>query len=262
MMASLCALSHTDALELSRADALLFFESKPNKKTLDLLVRKCGLERLPDMLQIARLGSCGAAERLAGVARIMQARNNRPVAMAVLRGATPDGAKAPGKSDAAVLILDLPCRELDNLLLLQPGALLEAMSAAARRKRESAVSRAMPALGEIETWIDAITQAPEITEMAENNWLVALLQHHDADMLAQAKKEYASSWTDAMFRRKYAPGKEVLKRLRKKVQDEYQLSLGNPFEYYKPDDEIKGLFKKVQDHFDNIIKATPKNSAN
>lgn len=257
IMVDLGALSHKDALESAQADRFLYFEAKPDKKAYELLIQRCGLNELLTATTVAQLRGTGDIQHLPAVARVMRAQHNRPVAIAVIRDADYTRAAEAVNEDGNVLVLSLPCKEIENLLLLQPVALVQAFARAAERRREF-TGRAVrqPTLVEVDTMIDAITQSVEIRRMVENNWIVSRLGEPgvlDAGRLGVVRDEFETFWADPALRRRYSPGKEVLRKLRKRVQDEWHLSTAFPFEQYVPDAEVVAIFGRVQTHYATVL---------
>ena len=155
------------------------------------------------------------------------------------------------KKPIALFVVPLPCKEIENLLLLTPESLENAAKRAAeRRQLFTSQNCPVPTLQEIEEYIDAVTAGSTIRGMVENNWVANRLRPKtDGGDLSQRQQEFARQWNDPKFRRRHGPGKEVLKRLRKWLQDEWGISLSSPFECYEATQELKDVFKKIQEHF-------------
>jgi len=255
MMVDLGAISHKEALEFSKADAVLYFEAKPDRKVFEQLLQRCGYGKFLALTQIAQLGGCGDIEHLPAVARFMEDRHKRRVAIAVIRDADYGREDAKNKTEGQVLVLSLPCKELENLLLLQPKAVLDAVLHSAEKRREyTSIPYATPSLADIENYIDEVTQSDEVRDMVENNWIISRLPSLDAGLLQKVRVDFLQSWKDPLFRRRYCPGKFVFRKVRKWVQDQWQLSFPLPFEFYKPDSDVESLFEKIQEHFNTALK--------
>ena len=70
--------------------------------------------------------------------------------------------------------------------------------------------------------------------------------------VANAEREFKKRWEDAGWRRRCCPGKDVLKTIRRWLQEQYKItvSLTNILNHYEPSDEVKRLLGKLRAHID------------
>ena len=76
------------------------------------------------------------------------------------------------------------------------------------------------------------------------------LNLNEAGQLKKAEKEFLKQWSDDDWRIRCCPGKEVLKRLRKWLQDTFSLTLSIKlmFECYKPSEAMQSLMDALEKH--------------
>ncbi|MBN2025124.1 MAG: AAA family ATPase [Pirellulales bacterium] len=251
-MVELGAMSHAQAIELVKADCLLFFEARPDRKVFESLIKQCGFDILLRSTQVAELKGCGNTKHLSAFATIAsELADGRRIRIAAIRDNDFEAPEEEKDPHDAVLIVKLPCKEIENLLLLQPKSLADAAKNAAELRRESTHEEcSAPTCEEIERMIDEVSSLEEIKEKVQCNWVANRLgRTRDGGELKKWQKEFKTRWTDAAFRRRYGPGKAILAGVKKRLQDERKISLPAPFRFYQPDAELMEIFQKISDHF-------------
>ena len=164
------------------------------------------------------------------------------------------------KKDGDVLIAKLPCKELENLVLLSPECIEKACAAAAE-SRSSMVDDevAPPALDAINRKIDEISVTDEIKDKLRPHWLCAWgtsegkdIRKNDAHV--QGAKRFEKYWSDSDWRRRCCPGKTILKKLQDWIQKEFKISLSLSllFSHYDPPEDIKKLLDALEEHFAEV----------
>jgi hypothetical protein len=250
-MVELGAISHAQAIECVKADALIYFEAKPDRKVFESLLAKCGFGDMLRGTQLATLGGFGDIEHLRSFVHIASKHHQRHIAVAVIRDGDYD---PPGGEEGAcspVLVVRLPCKEIENLLLVSPEALEKAAARAAERRQDyTSGSCRPPTLGQIERFIDEVTASDAIRAMVEANWIAKRLRPRtDGGDLSRQRDAFGEHWKDPAFRRRFGPGKAVLARLRQWLQRDWKVSLNSPFECYEPSEDLMAVFRSVQEHF-------------
>jgi len=161
------------------------------------------------------------------------------------------------------LIIRLPCKELENLLLLDATTVASAAKKAAEaRATETATEPKFPSEAEVEVTIAQVSQMPFVRQTIEDQWIVQWFKVRgklsDAGQLAEARREFETRWQNLAWRRRCCPGKAILRRVRQWLQAEpWKLSVSPKqlFDAFEPDAELRSLFDKVQEYVDRVLPA-------
>jgi AAA domain, putative AbiEii toxin, Type IV TA system len=255
-LVQLGAATRRQALQL--LDAILYFEDKPDERVLRGLMTRCGKHGLLARSTTALLRGAGDATHLPQVARFIEAHHNRKIPMAVLLDADYQRPCAP-EIQGLVITVRLPAKELENLLLLQPGAIAgRARNAFEQRLQRTSSVGEGPTEEEIANLIDEATRISEISGRVKYNWVANHLPDRkpDAGDLQKLDEEFSALWNDVEFRRRYCPGKEVLRQVKKSLQDRYQVSFATEsvFAFYDPDSQTRDLFDRIEQHVMEALK--------
>ena len=257
VLVDLGALTHRGAMESIDRNGVLFFEASQDREILGSVFRACGSADLLSRCRLAELKGCGDAKYLPGVARLLKtiAHEAVPVAAILDSDYIKTNPEATCEEKDGVVIAQLPCKEIENLILLQPVSIAKAVKVRAEsRARYKHSEKASPTEGELSAMIDEITATHEIEECVKYNWLAAKYKESgspDGGAVRDADHAFHALWEDATWRRRCAPGKQVLARLRQRLQDDYKLSFGSLkpfFEAYNPPPDIRQLVEKIDKH--------------
>lgn len=256
MLIDLGFVSNRTAIGFLKSDVHLYFEDTPDEHILRLLMAKAGKEDLFNRSRRMRLHGCGDSKYVAGINRLLERCFHKKVAAVSLVDCDYKSDQK-SKTEGNVLLTLLPCKELENLLLLQPSAIYSAVAeyVAKKAKREETQLES-PTLQTIETKIDEATASEEMIEVARNNYLHgrAFSEGQNADT-----HEFEKMWESAEYRRRRAPGKRVLKKVRQWLQNDYKVSLSlvSCFKQdeYKLDESMQRLFDEIGIHVSKVLRA-------
>jgi ABC-type transport system involved in cytochrome c biogenesis ATPase subunit len=258
VLVDLGAVSKTQAVRTLGADTLLLFEDKPDSRVLGAVLRRVGKADLFARCRVGHLHGYGDVAHLPHAIRV--SRQWLPVRLKAVAVLDADyNAILPHASHAeqdGVLVLRLPCKELENLLLLD-GRAVEAAAENVARLREIRTGERIlrPTAQQIETKIDEFTQAADVRRPLECHWEFRWLKERGMagpESLDEARKQFEKFWADPQWRRRCCGGKQVLKMLKHWIQEEFKLSFGSIerlFEGYEPDPELREMF----DALDNYV---------
>lgn len=221
ILVDLGAVSHTEARAFVGADTILYFEDKPDRKVLSHLLDRCGKRDLITNARLERLGGFGDAKKLPGALDVINRLRRPRIAMAAILDADYTETMPSGSSEntGGVLMLRLPCKELENLLLLSTGTLTRAVTEAAdRRSQYTRSDVTTPSPEEIESKIDDITGLVEIKDTLKPHWICQWAQKNainlnDEGQLKRAQDEFEKLWGNPEWRRRCCPGKEEVHRV-------------------------------------------------
>ena len=139
---------------------------------------------------------------------------------------------------------------------MSPESILAAVQKAAERRRgyvEEDV--ATPDVDRIRERIVEISRADELREAVETQWMCCWAEAERRDLnepgqLKGTREEFQARWDDDNWRVRCCPGKKVLGRLRKWLQDDYSLTLSIPllFDCYEPSSELRELMDALEKH--------------
>jgi predicted ATPase len=257
-LVDLGAISHSQAIQCLGADTILYFEGKPDRTIFSALMRRLGKEHLVNRCRLEVLGGFGDAANVAGAIRVLREALHTKVVAAVIRDAdyTPDGPLPNPSVDGDFLIVQLPCKEIENLLLLSPDAIAEAARIAAEaRALFSSEPGCSPTRDEVAEKIDEFTGASDVKQAVRPQWMARRLSssregHVDPGKFAVVEREFERQWAIAEWRRRHCPGKLVLRHIKRWLSAEpYHLSmrLEKFFETYEPDAELRQTFDTLDD---------------
>jgi len=178
--------------------------------------------------------------------------------MAVFLDADYQGPCTP-EIQGLVITVRLPAKELENLLLLQPGAIAARVRNALEQRLQRTISGGEgPTEEKVANLIDEATRQSEFTHRVRYNWVANHLPDRkpDAGDLQKLDGEFSALWSNSEFRRRYCPGKDVLKHVKKSLQDRHQVSFPTEsvFAFCDPDSQTRDLFDKIEQHVMEALK--------
>lgn len=258
MLVHLGAVSHSQAIQSLGADVVLYFEGKPDRNTLTGLMRRCGKDSLVARSRPALLKGFGDSTNLPGALRILKALLPMKVAVAVFRDADYLDLDPRLKEDdrGEVLLFQLPCKELENLLLLTPHTITDAAKKVSEtRSFATGKTVSPPSLEQVEEKIIEFTQGEDVKSAIEDQWVYRWLETNggltDPGQLGKAREEFRTHWQNVEWRRRCCPGKIILAHLRRWLQgDPWKLTLTLPqlFDAYQPTDDVQEMFDKLEEY--------------
>lgn len=254
-LVNLGAITHSQALKLIDAKAVLYFEDKPDERVFSGLIEACGKAEILSLCTLARLNGAGDSIHLPIVARFLKSHHNRTIPMIALLDGDYSGDEVEIPDvDGIVFIAKLPCKELENLLLLQPEAIYSRLEEIAKTKENGTVgSDRNISTEEISSMVDLCSKDPVVTDQVRLNWITKRLpsdRRPDSGELQVLEEKFRALWDDPLFRRRHCPGKKVLRALKKQLQEKCGLSFSDAsaFSHYKTPLEIHDLFEKIHTH--------------
>jgi predicted ATPase len=258
LLLDLGAVNPDEGLRVRGANSVLFFEGKVDLQSLLGVLERCGHADLVRSSRTAVLKGVGNMKSLRALGPLLSNVCSQPVVVVVIRDAdyTSPDPMGQTKRFGDVLEAKLPCKELENLVLLQPECIALAAENAAAARRERVDGRATaPDVVMISEKIDEITLADETRKEMCPRWLASWCGDQNAALdnetvLAEGMKELDRRCTDPEWRRRCMPGKLVLRRLRNWLAKEYSLSVScaQLFTGYEPTEEVRKLFDAVATH--------------
>ncbi len=253
-LVELGALTQAEAVEPASGRTLLYFEAKPDRKSLAALLSRQGDASWFASCSLSELGGSGDAKHLPHVLRFMRAHHNKDFrAAAILDCDYSCPEELISDLDEGVLVCRLPCKELENLILLQPTVIKQALDEVAERKRSfTGEIVPVPDADTIAKWVDAILNSQDIIDLVADHWIVKMLpEHPDGGHLKNARMKFETFWGIPDNRLRFGPGKRVLARLRHRIQSELKLSLqglSSLFSFYQPKDDMIQIIEAVKNH--------------
>jgi energy-coupling factor transporter ATP-binding protein EcfA2 len=264
-LVQLGAVSHNEAMRSLGADVVLFFEATPDKQALTSVLKRCGKSALANRVRPALLKGYGTVANLPVAVRVVKTLIPMRFAAAAILDAdyTHTHPKTAIEDLGEVSVFRLPCKELENLLLLSPDTVYNAArAAAAKRSANTDAPAPSPSREDVERKIEELSGATDLRDTVEPQWLVRWAQPQggirDPGQMVQGKKEFEKVWSSLEWRRRCCPGKEVLARLKRWLQGEpYKLSLTlrQLFDVYQPDQEIRELFDRLEAYINRVLAA-------
>lgn len=251
------AVSHTQALASIGADSIVYVEGKPDRRSLNAVLESCGKAHLLERIRLETLKGFGDADKIPGVLKLIRKLRNLQLSMAVILDADYTNPRPNGTAEVieGVLYIRLPCKELENLLLSPECIYMAAQKAADRRQQFVDKEVAVPDKDQIHERIITISHADDLRDIVKSQWMCSWAKDgsrnlNEAGQLKQAEEEFLGRWEDSDWRTQCCPGKEILKRLRKWLQDEYKLSMPTAlmFECYEPSEELRSLIDALEQH--------------
>lgn len=257
VLVDLGAVSHSQAIQFLGSDTLLCFEDQVDMRTLKALMQRLGKGGLLDRCRIELLHGYGDAKYLSGGLRALEALRVVKARAVMIRDAdytSFSGVSNPQREGNA-LVVQLPCKELENLLLLAPEAIAAAAhKEAERRAHVTQKEPCYPSPSEVQAKLEQLSQLPEIKD---DVWLQAVAPRLrpatgggvDPGQLKQVIEAFEQSWADTDWRLCRCPGKRVLSRIKDWLRAApYNISLRTEamFSQYKPGPELQNLFDEVE----------------
>jgi predicted ATPase len=258
ILVELGALLPSEALESSGSTSLLYVEGKPDRKAITSLFASLGEPSWLTRCVISTLKGFGDATYVPGVVRFLREHHQKPYRAAVLLDsdyACPD--ELVTQTSEYVVTARLACKELENLLLLSPEALLLALQQCAER-RQSFVGRpvSVPTMDTLTAMILEVSQESFAKESIIDHWIMSRMPPNaDAGHLRTARQEFDAFWSNAGNRLRFGPGKKMLARVRALVQERYQLSLPSTpglFAHYAIPEDVSQVLGAIRHHLMEI----------
>ncbi len=234
--------SHRQAFQLLAAQAHLYFEDKPDQRALSKLMERCGNAALLKATRSLRLRGAGDSLHLPTFARLIESHAGKKIPMVAILDADYE-VNRQSETEGLVLKLRLPCKEIENLLLLQPKAILSRLIKAA----ESRPDAELPDLHRIEELIDTQTASDNITKQVQFQWIAKRCpegRQPEAGELKALTEEFRTKWEDPAFRRRFCPGKLALTGVKRALQEATKLSFSTDsvFDFYEPNATKSNLY--------------------
>jgi len=256
ILVELGALLPSEALESSGNTSLLYVEGKADRKAITSLFASFGEPSWLSHCVITTLKGFGDAAYVPGVVRFLREHHQKPYRGAVLLDADytyPD--ELVTATSEHVLTARLPCKELENLLLLSVEALVTALQHCAER-RQSFIGKpvSVPTQEELSAMITGVSEESFARESIIDHWIMSRMPPNpDAGHLRTARQEFDSFWSDSANRLRFGPGKKMLARVRALVQERYQLSLPSTpelFGHYTIPSDVSHVLEGIRNHLD------------
>lgn len=253
-LVELGALTQAEAVVPSSGQALLYFEAKPDRKSLAALLSRHGEADWFPACSLSELGGRGDVKHLPHVLRFMKDHHEKEFRAAAIVDSDytyPD--ELISGPEEGVLLCHLPCKEIENLILLQPEVIKQALDEVAERKRSfTGDATPVPDADTITQWIDDILISQDIADLVADHWIVSHLpEKPDGGHHRAAREEFQAFWGDSGNRRRFGPGKRTLARLRHRIQSELKLTLqalSRLFDFYQPEADMLQIMDAIKAH--------------
>jgi predicted ATP-dependent endonuclease of OLD family len=173
-LVDLGAISHSQALQFLGADTVLFFEAKPDRTVFEALMKQCGKHHVVARSRLTLLDGYGDIKHLSGMQRLVRTLHTIPIAVAVIRDAdyTQLHPELSAETKDGILVLRLPCKELENLLLLSAETITKAAQRAAEARATMTTQPLLaPPQEEVEEKIRVYTQTDDVRRAIEDQWI-------------------------------------------------------------------------------------------
>lgn len=243
--------SNTLALSSQDAEAVVFVEDRDDEHAYKEIFRKLGKMDLLARCQFAHLGGYGDTQYVNGAARAICRLAKRNVHVVAISDSDYTNLKPKVKCDAQshALLVSLPCKELENLILLSSESIHKAACVAyERRAQHGGEERAVPSQAAIDAKIDEITADEKYKEIVLSQALMLFTPNPKCDSVDGFKKQFDISWKDPQYRRHTCSGKGVLRRVRDWLRQECDVSPSTKaiFNAYDVPQPIAELFGKIE----------------
>lgn len=257
-LVDLGAVSVSAALRYLGAKCLVYVEGGIDQKVLELILQKCGKGELLAGIRFERLRGFGDFKNLPGALRVVRALNHveLPTAAILDTDYTSDKPCGQSKNVDGVLRLRLPCKELENLLLLDPDAIHKAVVTENHRRGTYGTEQIrLPTVEDLNNRIEEFILDNKLKDVVRLQWIRAWAVSENVDLkkegeLTRGGQEFEHRWGIADWRRRCCPGKRVLKQIKGWLQKDFQVSFGlmSIFEHYEPTQELRDLIEKLEEH--------------
>jgi hypothetical protein len=256
-LADLGAISHSQALRFLGTDTIVWFEGGIDRRVFTALMRRLGMDSLLARCRLEILGGHGDSSHLAGSLRLLKKLRPMRARLVMFKDADYAGfdETRPPETEGDVMTLRLPCKELENLLLLNPDAIANAAQAEAERRAAfTGKPPRWPSTDEVEAEIVRLTQAPDLMNQVRVQWMTQNLSFTtggtlDPGQFKRAEDNFQGLWKGSQWRRRWCPGKRVLADVREWLQGApFGLTLGIDamFVAYEPTPELRRLFDALE----------------
>ena len=236
VLVDLGAVANVDAIRAYGADKILFLEGSLDRDILKTLVGLSGLQNPfdDDSVIVAKLpAGKGDSKHVKAFRDLLREIFRIDVKIVCITDNDYDiqdeTAEETG-SDSRALLLSLERKEIENYLLEANVIEAALAKAAEERKRYKCSGVNTPSHAEISGKLKEILGDQEIRYLVECQWVpryqnTLSAEQDDSSKYKEARAKFESNWSDAEWRRRNCPGKQVLAALRKWCQDGYSLSL-------------------------------------
>jgi hypothetical protein len=235
-------------------DILLFVEGKTDKTAYERLFEKCGYGALLKRVRFEESDGYGMIEKLIAAATVLRNVADRRIRIAAIRDSdySESGSSGEFTESGGVLILRLPCKELENLLLLSVETIYAACKAQTEEKKTRYPDKLYKELDRatLSKKIDEISGNEENKEKMRMQWIGAKLHKHASKgdmpgLLIRYNTEYDEIWKKSEWRLRHSSGKYVLKKLREWLTTEYNVSISTTaiMKRYEPTHEFGEAFR-------------------
>lgn len=259
VLVDLGVVNRSRVLQHQGANAIIYFEAVPDRRAFEYVLTNAGKANLLRKVRVEKLKGSGQLTKLPALSSLLNALDNTRVKIAAIVDADylSDNPLGTVEKDDGLLVIRLPCKELENLLLLSPECVIEAVQAEAERRLQQRPDPAfvLPTVEELVKQIDSLTRLKENADTLKHQWMAGWIEKQDraridGGVLRQAEDEFLTLWENAQWRTRWSPGKEVLKGVRRWLKDTFKTNLSLPacFQRYKPSPEIQTLFDALEQH--------------
>ncbi len=263
-LVELGSMSHIDAIRSVGADKVLFVEGDLDKKVLEGLVRKAGLQTLFEdkTVLIARLpGGKGDKKHVAAFCGFLRNVLGYDFKMACITDNDYEIAANGNAGDDEicdqVAFGQLEVKEIENYLI-EPQVLCTAAKTDARRQTDQgAKTVSTPSLKEIEKKLAEVCEKKAIRDAVKYQMMQQFMNMQNASLsnatgLQKAEEAFDVKWKDFDWRIRHCSGKQVLKVVREWMKSEYGLSLSNRVLLKAVNDcppDVERIAKNICEHF-------------
>jgi ABC-type transport system involved in cytochrome c biogenesis ATPase subunit len=255
ILVDLGAISHAEAMRVMGTDTLVYCEAGIDTRVFESLFERAGKADLLARIRFEPLSGFGDIEKLPSILKLLRDKHRISLKLCAIRDAdytslTPE---LNVEEREGVMFIRLHCKELENLLLIDPecihGAIVEL---AAKRQLYVSGDISVPSMQELTDKIDEFTNAPEVRESLQRQWISRYLKderrgHSDPESIGTAIREFETRINDPAWRRKSVPGKQVLRAIRNWITDRCKVTLTSTslFSRIKLSPEIDRLLEAI-----------------
>jgi len=236
VLADLGAISKADAIRAFGVDKILFLEGGVDRAVLPYLFGlTSGKNPFEDstVLVVQLPSGKGDAAHLPVFKQLLHQTFHMDVALACIADNDYELAEelaAPEPTSEAPLVVSLGRKEVENYLL-DPATMVSAIRAAANRRRgRTGATPSTPSAEDVGAELKRLVEADEVRDVLR--WQVVPRYRASLDpSLDPSEKErlaeewFSDKWSDPDWRLRHCPGKLILSRMRRWVQDESGLTI-------------------------------------